>query len=464
MAFVIAAPGSNNGKTILSLLLSSWTRRQGKSIQIFKAGPDYLDPQLLSAVSNKPCRNLDLILSGEEWVINSFNGFGCSADCVLIEGVMGLFDGIGSSDKGSTADLAKLLNLQIVLILNANSQAGSIAALVKGFRDFDNEINLAGVVLNKVNSQRHKDLLTESLNNINVKVMGCIPNKDSLSIPSKNLGLAPAHELEGLNNLIDIWANSAKKYLDINAFKLLLDSPKSSKDPIKGICNKVRKQNLKKGTKISIVKDKAFHFRYSETIECLEGLGLEINEWSILKDKKMPNDTKALIIPGGFPEEFAEEISHCFNSLDSLRNSFGKLPIYAECGGMLILGKYLYDKNGNKHYMTDLLPFNSRRGDLSVGYREIKPLTNGLMINKGEVLVGHEFHRWELDYESNINSQGISNNLNQLDFLWEMKGWGLTTRKEGWGNKYLHASWIHLHWPSSPIIINNFLSKIGTSI
>ncbi len=464
MAFVIAAPASNNGKTLISLLLTSWVRRNEKNIQTFKAGPDYLDPQLLSAVSNRPCRNLDPILTGKDWVFNSFNSYGCSADFALVEGVMGLYDGIGSSTKGSTAELAKLLDLQIVLVVNANSQAGSIAALIKGFRDFDNEIILSGVVLNKVNSQRHKELLTEALKNINVKVLGCLPKEECLSIPSKNLGLLPANQIEGLSNLRSQWAKIADKYLDMDSFISLLKAPKRSEAPEKLIFNQIDKVKLKEGTKIAIAKDKAFHFRYSETNEYLEGLGIHLADWSILKDQKIPNGAKGLIIPGGFPEEFAEEISHCQNSLNSIRESFGKLPIYAECGGMLILGNNLYDKNGNKHLMANLLPFNSKEGTLSVGYREIKALTNGLLLNKGQVLMGHEFHRWKLDLYRNENSNKIINHTTQFKYLWEMKGWGLTNSKEGFGNNLLHASWIHLHWPSSPIVIYNFLKKIDSIV
>ncbi len=464
MAFVIAAPASNNGKTLISLLLTSWVRRNEKNIQTFKAGPDYLDPQLLSAVSNRPCRNLDPILTGKDWVVNSFNSFGCSADFAFVEGVMGLYDGIGSSTKGSTAELAKLLDLQIVLVVNANSQAGSIAALIKGFRDFDNKIILSGVVLNKVNSQRHKELLTEALKNINVKVLGCLPKEECLSIPSKNLGLLPANQIEGLSNLISKWAKIADKCLDMDSFISLLKAPKRSETPGKLIFNQIDKITLKEGTKIAIAKDKAFHFRYSETNEYLEGLGIHLVDWSILKDQKIPKGSKGLIIPGGFPEEFAEEISQCKNSLNSIRESFGKLPIYAECGGMLILGNNLYDKNGNKHLMANLLPFNSKEGKLSVGYREIKALANGLLLKKGQVLMGHEFHRWKLDLHQTRNSNKIINQATQFKYLWEIKGWGLNNLKEGFGNNLLHASWIHLHWPSSPIIIYNFLNKIDSVV
>ena len=168
MAFVIAAPSSGAGKTLLSLILSSWVSYKGKTIQTFKVGPDYLDPQQLSLVSKRPCRNLDLILSGRNWVEDSFYGFSNSAEFTLIEGVMGLFDGLGSSRKGSTADIARLLDLPVVLIVDAKGQAASLASSVKGFRDEDKHLKIAGVVLNNVSTLRHQKLLVEVLRNINI--------------------------------------------------------------------------------------------------------------------------------------------------------------------------------------------------------------------------------------------------------------------------------------------------------
>ncbi|HJL69220.1 MAG TPA: AAA family ATPase, partial [Prochlorococcaceae cyanobacterium Gl_MAG_24] len=169
MACVIAAPASGTGKTLLSLVLTAWARSRGLSLQPFKVGPDYLDPQQLTVASEKPCRNLDLLLCGPDWVKESFHCFGGSADLALVEGVMGLFDGIGTSELGSTAAVARHLGLPVVLVVDASGQAGSIAALVKGFRDHDRQLKLAGVVLNRINSNRHKELLKEVLSSIGIK-------------------------------------------------------------------------------------------------------------------------------------------------------------------------------------------------------------------------------------------------------------------------------------------------------
>ena len=166
MACVISAISSNSGKTLLSLLLISWLKSINKTVQTFKVGPDYLDPQQLTAVSKKACRNLDLVLSGESWVKENFNHYGGLTDYSFVEGVMGLFDGIGSSSKGSTAELAKVLNLPVVLIVDARGKAASLAALIKGFREHDKELKIAGVVLNNVQTPRHEKILFEVLDQI----------------------------------------------------------------------------------------------------------------------------------------------------------------------------------------------------------------------------------------------------------------------------------------------------------
>ena len=166
MAAVIAAPASGSGKTLLSLALLSWAQQNGRRIQAFKVGPDYLDPQLLSQVSGQPCRNLDLNLCGETWVRQAFHGYGGGSELTLVEGVMGLFDGIGSSSTGSTADVTRLLDLPVVLVLDAGGQAASLGAIVRGFRDHDPQLRIAGVVLNQVSSPRHRELLAEVLERI----------------------------------------------------------------------------------------------------------------------------------------------------------------------------------------------------------------------------------------------------------------------------------------------------------
>ena len=447
MACVISATSSNSGKTLLSLLLVSWLKSRKKTVQTFKVGPDYLDPQQLSGVSKKACRNLDLILSGEKWVKESFNHFGGLTDFSLVEGVMGLFDGIGSSSKGSTAELAKVLSLPIVLIVDARGKSASLAALIKGFQDHDKDLKIAGIVLNNVQTSRHEKILLEVLNHINIKSLGCIPNCKDLYLPTRHLGLAPAHEIKDLEVKVKKWASLAKDYLDIKSFKKLLLPPLSKENKI----NSLPKKNSKLVYPIAIAEDEAFHFRYQETKELLENNGMPTITWKPLENKQIPNKSKGLIIPGGFPEEHAKQLSNSKISLESIRIFAKRFPIYAECGGMMLLGKSIFDSEGREHSMAGLLPFKAKKGNLKIGYRETISKNKSPITTPGNKLMGHEFHRWEIINE-NYNSK--------IKPLWDIKGWNISIKNEGFCNHLIHASWIHLHWASSPKILDNWKRKV----
>ena len=447
MACVISATSSNSGKTLLSLLLISWLKSIKKTVQTFKVGPDYLDPQQLSAVSNKACRNLDLILSGEKWVKESFNHFGGLTDFSFVEGVMGLFDGIGSSSKGSTAELAKVLSLPIVLIIDARGTAASLAALIKGFKEHDKALKVAGVVLNNVQSPRHEKILLEVLNQINVKPLGFLPRCDDLYLPSRHLGLAPAHEIQNLEIKVKKWSSIAKNYLDIDSFKKLLLPPKF-KDKRKIY---LQKDKLDLVHPIAIAEDEAFHFRYQETKELLENNGMPIISWKPLENKQIPGDARGLIIPGGFPEQHAKQLSNSKISLNSIKIFSEKFPIYAECGGMMLLGKSIFDLEGKEYSMAGVLPFKAKKGTLKIGYREAISKNKSPITASGNKLIGHEFHRWEIINET--YSSGIKP-------LWDIKGWNIETKNEGFCNNLIHASWLHLHWASSPNILDTWKKSV----
>ena len=447
MACVISAISSNSGKTLLSLLLISWLKSINKTVQTFKVGPDYLDPQQLTAVSKKACRNLDLILSGESWVKENFNYFGGLTDYSFVEGVMGLFDGIGSSSKGSTAELAKILSLPVVLIVDARGKAASLAALINGFKEHDKELKIAGVVLNNVQTPRHEKILLEVLDQINIKSLGSLPSCKDLYLPARNLGLAPAHEILDLEIKIKKWASIAKDHLNIESFRTLLLSPESNKKTI----NLLQKKKSEVFHPIAIAEDEAFHFRYQETKELLEGNGMPTITWKPLENEQIPKEAKGLIIPGGFPEQHANQLSNSTISLNSIKMFSKKFPIYAECGGMMLLGKSIFDLEGREHAMAGILPFKAKKGNLKIGYREATTKNNSPITTPGNKLIGHEFHRWEIineSYNSSINK------------LWDIKGWNMEIKNEGFCNHLIHASWIHLHWASSPLILENWKRSV----
>lgn len=434
MACLIAAPSSGSGKTLLTLSLIAWARQQGQSIQPFKVGPDYLDPQLLTAASGRPCRNLDLSLCGEDWVRGSFLRHGSTADLAVVEGVMGLFDGIGPSSDGSSAAVAAALQLPVVLVVDASGQAQSLAALVRGFQQHDPSLRLAGVVLNRVSSPRHRELLDAVLEGIAVPLLGSLPRDLSLELPSRHLGLAPAHELERLEGRLEAWASLAQEHLDLGALLPLLQPPSSRVPPLESLDAEPANGTRRSLLPVAVAQDAAFHFRYPEMQESLEALGMPVLSWSPLADEAIPEEATGLILPGGFPEQHAAALSECKQSLTALRHWFRQRPLYAECGGMLLLGQTLTDLEGRAHPMAGVLPFGARRGNLQVGYRQLTATADSLLLRKGERYVGHEFHRWSLE------------TVGKEESLWQVEGWRSQRREEGWNLNHVHASWVHLHW------------------
>ena len=458
MPCLIAAPCSGSGKTLLSLCLAALAHRRGLRLQPFKVGPDYLDPQLLSQVSGLACRNLDPLLCGEAWVEHCFAWHGSRADLALVEGVMGLFDGRGPSSEGSSAAVAAQLGLPVVLVVEASRQAGSLAALVRGFRDHGPpRVVLAGVVLNRVGSERHRALLAEALAAIEVPLLGVLPSHPALDLPSRHLGLLPPGEIADLAARSQAWAELAERHLELERLWPLLQPPacRLARDPILdlvpaslhppapgGIGSTGWKRPAAEPLPVAVASDAAFHFRYPEAVELLRACGLAPHPWSPLADEPLPAGCRGVLLPGGYPELHGAQLAGSGRSLDSLRRAAAAgLPIVAECGGLLLLGQELSDSEGRRRPMAGLLPFLAERGELSLGYRQATALADGLLLRRGDQLWGHEFHRWQLRSDGDAMAP-----------LWQLEGWGCPARPEGWSRANLHASWLHLHWAGCPAI------------
>jgi len=448
MSCIISAPSTDAGKTTLSLLISCWAYTKGLKLQTFKVGPDYLDQEQLSSIGHPMCRNLDVFLSGEEWVKNSFYEQSNKYDLALIEGAMGLYDGLGSTDYSSTANVARILSLPIVFIVNAKGQVGSLLALLKGFQELDNKINIQGIVFNNVNSNRHKELIKEVFKNQPIKIIGFLPFNENINLNRSNLGLISPLELNTTIN-VKYFAEFADKHLDFSILLNLL-KPIIKKDNI----NKtIDLKPFSKIKPIAIAEDKIFHFQYPETKEYLNAIGIPLISWNIYDDQEIPKEAHSLIIPGGFPERYAQHVSNSKRSLKSLREFYKKKFIYAECGGMMILGDAIEDENGSSHNMAGILPFKAKKGSLSIGYRYLKGEKDSLIIKKNQKIKGHEFHYWQ------IENQIKDKYLNPLfSPPWKVKSWGTAYKKEGWSNDNLHASWIHLHLPSNKEALKNLLT------
>ena len=478
MSCLIAAPSSGSGKTLLSLCLLALARRRGATVQPFKVGPDYLDPQLLAAVAGRPCRNLDPLLCGEAWLRRSFHGFGSRAERVLVEGVMGLFDGRGPSSEGSSAAVAALLDLPVVLVVEASRQAGSLAALVRGFRDHGPpSVRLAGVVLNRVATPRHRALLAEALSAIGVPLLGALPPHPALELPSRHLGLHAPHELADLAQRQELWADLAERHLDLEQLWPLLEPPAppaDGLDPIRwrlasGDGGSPETTAPAAARPVAVARDAAFHFLYPEAEELLRAVGLAPIPWSPLADEPLPPDCRAVLLPGGYPELHARTLAGSQRSLAALRQAARQgVPLVAECGGLLLLGQSLADAEGTPHRMAGVLPFTARRGPLSLGYREAMVQSDGLLVRRGERLIGHEFHRWQLEPlpeatppAAAAGAAGTVLPLAAPPGLWQLDGWGCPSRSEGWTTPTVHASWLHLHWAGWPAIPSRLAASSG---
>ncbi len=452
MSCVISSPSTGSGKTTLSLLISCWAFSKGKKIQTFKVGPDYLDQQQLSSIGQPICRNLDIFLSGEEWVQQCFFKHSLKYEFSLIEGAMGLFDGLGSTTYSSTANVAKLLNVPIIFIVDARGQVASLLATVRGFRDFDNDLSIAGIIFNNVNSDRHKKLIEEVFKNEDIEIIGFLPSDSKITLNKANLGLISPFD-NGKEIDVEYFASFAERNLDIFSLIKFLISPQKNK------FNAVSFEDFKinKSRPIAIAEDKIFHFQYPETKEFLSEIGIPLISWSIYDDEEIPNEASSLIIPGGFPEKYGSHISNSKKSLNSLRQFRKNGFIYAECGGMMILGDFIKDENGNSHKMSGILPFGSKKSKLSVGYRYIEGLKDTPIIKQNQLIRGHEFHYWEIEKKLTEFDLRKTEHKSRLSPPWKIKSWETEYKIEGVFDNKLHASWIHLHFPSSPEVLKNFI-------
>ncbi|KKZ11175.1 MAG: hypothetical protein TE42_08485 [Candidatus Synechococcus spongiarum SP3] len=456
MGLIIAAPRSGSGKTLLGLCLAAALRQRGLTIQTFKVGPDYLDPQLLGALSGRPCRNLDPLLCGESWLRAAFHHWGRATDACLVEGVMGLYDGLGPSQEGSTAHVARLLNLPLLFVVDAGRQGPSIRALVAGFRQQAPGLPWCGVVLNGVGSPRHRHLLTAALEPTGLPVRGSLPRSSAMALPSRHLGLLPPGEIHHFQTRCDQLAAMAERHLDLARLLPHLQASRGTPGPSPFLAtsttdaqptpNQPRRSSAP-GPLLAVAQDQAFCFLYPEQREWLEYCGARTHTWSPLADEPLPEGTAALVLPGGYPELHGATLAQATRSLRALQLAHDRgLPIYAECGGMLLLLRTLHDPDNRPWPMAGILPGAARHGALQLGYRRALACGASPVVRPREQVVGHEFHHWQWAPEPADDAKAVST----LHTLWQLSGWGVPTRTEGLAHGSLHASWLHLHWSGQP--------------
>jgi cobyrinic acid a,c-diamide synthase len=457
---VVAAPASGHGKTTIATGLMAALRERGLTVSGHKVGPDYIDPGYHALATGRPGRNLDPVLCGEELMTplllhGASGGSGAAgADIAVIEGVMGLYDGRGTTSEGSTAHVAALLGAPVLLVVDAAAQGRSVAALVTGFAAYDQAIRIGGVILNRVGSARHEEILRAALADTAIGVLGVLRRDDAVAAPSRHLGLVPAAERQSAASAaVRRLAALVRAAVDLDAVVALarsagpLTAPawephaaQQEQTPASATPDQARPHQGHRPV-VAVAGGAAFTFGYAETTELLTAAGADVATVDPLRDESLPPGTAALVIGGGFPEEYAADLS----ANERLRAEVARLaasgaPVLAECAGLLYLAREL-----DGAPMCGVLPVTARMtGRLTLGYRDAIAAGDSVLGPAGLAVRGHEFHRTTV-------SPGAS----------APPAWTLAGRDEGFVRSAVHASYLHLHWAGQPGIAGRVVDAAG---
>jgi len=449
--FLISAPQSGSGKTTVSLAIMAALARRGVMVAPFKCGPDFIDPGYHELVTGRPSINLDGWMCGEEFVRETFRTSLSSPTgpaIAIIEGAMGLFDGIGvSSREGSSAQIAAITGAPVVLVVNARGMAASAAALVKGFAGFDPQVRLAGVIFNNVGSESHAALLREALTSHCPEIFcfGCIPRDESLAIPSRHLGLVTALDNPLPDQFIGRLADMAERCLDLDRLAGLgFDSAQPAESRQSLPCYEPL-------VKIAVARDAAFCFMYEDNLRLLREAGAELVFFSPLNDSSLPAGIHGIYLPGGYPELYAGQLAENENMKKAILTAVAEdVPVYAECGGFVYLTEGIdASDNQSSADFAGIFPVRCRMlpRRKALGYRQVE-LTRAVSIgSEGAVVRGHEFHYSEIDTmpEEVERCYRVSRRREAL---------GL----EGFRIRNCLASYIHLHFGSDRNIAATFVA------
>ncbi len=386
---IIGAARSGSGKTTMTLGLLAACRERGVAVRAAKAGPDYIDPAFHAAATGAASVNLDTWAMPPPLLDALVGDIVHAAEIVVIEGVMGLFDGVtGPPDRGgSTADLAKRLRLPVLLVLDVSGQTQTAAAVVRGLASHDPGVRIAGVVLNRVGSERHRGLVTDAIEATGVPVLGAVPRDTTWTVPERHLGLVQAQEHGDLASRLDCLAEMAQRHLD-------LDRITAMAAPFAPAAASHGPALSPPGQRIAIASDAAFTFMYPHLRDGWRRDGAEIVTFSPLADEPPPDDCDTCWLPGGYPELHAGVIAQARRFQEGLRRFGGTRPVHGECGGYMVLGEGLEDAQGMRHAMAGLLGHTTSFAapKLHLGYREARLLTDGVLGRAGSTIRGHEFH------------------------------------------------------------------------
>ena len=461
MGLIIAGDRSGVGKTTVTLGIMAYLAAQSRQVQSFKVGPDYIDPMFHTAVTGIPCRNLDPVLTSPNYVEACFQHHAQNAEWVVVEGVMGLFDGIyhpaqpkSRPDYGSTAHIARILKLPVLLVLDCSRLSTSSAAIAHGYRHLDPNVNIVGVVLNQVASARHLELLETALKSIKMPILGVLRRNSAVAIPDRHLGLVPSAELADISDIFAQLADLVKTSFDWEQLTPLIAQKPAGDQANQAISwtqpNKHITPTKKSSStiKIAVARDKAFNFYYQDNLDILTQLGAELVFWSPLKDQNMPHDIQGMYFGGGFPEIFAQQLADNSNVRQQLKQAIKQeMPTYAECGGLMYLCEQLIDLQAHTWSMVGVIPNTvTMQAKLTLGYRQAIALRDSCMIAGQKNTMGHEFHRSQLL---------VSHAMPQ----WQLQGIHSSSPSmtEGYNLRQLHASYLHLHWGMTPSLPQRFI-------
>ncbi|MCA4723442.1 cobyrinate a,c-diamide synthase [Mycolicibacterium fortuitum] len=441
-AVVIAAPASGSGKTTVATGLVGALRQAGHVVAPFKVGPDFIDPGYHALAAGRPGRNLDPVLVGEE-LIGPLYRHGCSgADIAVVEGVMGLFDGriegqMTGTPRGSAAQVAGLLGAPVVLVVDARGQSHSIAALIHGFVTFDPAVRIAGVILNRVGSDRHEAVLRQACEHAGVQVFGAIPRADELAVPSRHLGLITAVE-HGRQAREAVTAMTAlvARHVDLAAV-ISASAAHVTAEAWSPVAESVT------DVTVALAAGKAFSFSYAEHAELLRGAGAQVAEFDPLTEP-LPAGTDALVLPGGFPEQFTAELSANTVVRQQIRDLATRgAPVHAECAGLTYL---VDDLDGVP--MCGVLAGSARFTQrLTLGYRDAVAVVDSCLHAAGDRVTGHEFHRTTVEF------------ADDLPRAWVFAGPGQVARRDGVVRHGVHAGYLHTHPAAHPEAISRFVAS-----
>jgi cobyrinic acid a,c-diamide synthase len=387
---VISAPASGAGKTTLTLALARAFRDRGLLVQCFKSGPDYIDPAFHAAATGRASVNIDSWAMTRD-TIDGLTARAADADLTLIEGSMGLFDGVatpGLCGTGASADLAAMMDWPVLLVLDPSGQAQTAAAVAAGLRDFRKGVRIAGVVLNRVASPRHEDLVRRALEAAGIAVLGALPRHAPIALPERHLGLVQAEELARLNDLIAEAARLVAERVDLDAVLRLAECTWIA--PLTNAAPRVTPP----GQRIALARDAAFSFVYPHVLEGWRAAGAEIVPFSPLADEGPDDNADVCWLPGGYPELHAGQIAANSRFRNRLRAFAQVKPVHGECGGYMVLGAGLTDAKSVRHQMTGLLGLETSfaRRRMHLGYRRAELAADMPAHGPGTQLRGHEFH------------------------------------------------------------------------